>query len=72
MALHGCEGLESDSNETWQSDSTVQDSLKPHCEEDPQLLTLLGMADQVPIVFLWFLNSARTLSGQHARMSTSN
>ena len=53
-ALHGGGGQESDSNDTWHSDSTVQESLRPHCDEDPQLMASLGMADQV----LLFLNSA--------------
>ena len=47
-ALPGPEVQESDSNETWHSDSTAQDAFKPHCDADPQLLTNLGIADQVP------------------------
>ena len=46
-ALHGSDAQESDSNETWHSDSTAQDSFKPHCEADQQLLANLRIADQV-------------------------
>ena len=67
-ALHGYGGQESDSNETWHSDSTVQESLRQHCDEDPQLIVSLGMADQVSNCAALVPELSVYFTEQHSRM----